>query len=117
MHVTRISTLNAANESWDVDVSMNAEALFVKGCRNILHLKLLTSGSVPGGLVARPGLPMAFYPLGSTVVVRHIGTAAPFNRQAFLVGHEHTISCVDLSPSGKYLVTGEGHDVGTKVRT
>ena len=75
---------------------------------------------MPGGLVARPGLPMAFYPLGSTVVVRHVGTAAgapSSNRQAFLVGHEHTISCVALSHSGKYLVTGEKHDVGTKVRS
>ena len=73
---------------------------------------------MPGGLVARPGLPMAFYPLGSTVVVRHLGSvagAAP-NRQAFLVGHEHPICCVALSQSGKYLVTGEQHDVGTKVR-
>ena len=82
-------------------------------------MNLLTLGSVPGGLVARPGLPMAFYPLGSTVVVRHVGSTAggvPSNRQAFLVGHEHNISCVDLSVSGKYLVTGEHHDVGTKVR-
>ena len=74
---------------------------------------------MPGGLVARPGLPMAFYPLGSTVVVRHVGNVAgaPSNRQAFLVGHEHAVSCVDLSQSGKYLVTGEQHDVGTKVRS
>ena len=74
----------------------------------------MIAGSVPGGVVARPGLPLAFYPLGSTVVARHIGAAAA-NRQAFLVGHEHTVGCVDLSLSGKYLVTGESHEIGTKV--
>jgi hypothetical protein len=74
------------------------------------------SGSVANGLVCRPHLPFAFYPLGSTVVVRHLNVAATSSkRQSFLVGHDYVISCVDLSESGKYLITGETHQIGTKV--
>lgn len=50
------------------------------------------------------------YPLGSTVVVRHILTRT----QTFLRGHQHRISCIDsndlaikISKDGKYLASAE----------
>lgn len=62
------------------------------------------NGSVPRGLVLHPGDKHLIYPLGSTIVVKHLLS----NSQHFLQndGHEHTVSCITLSKSGKYLASG-----------
>ena len=50
------------------------------------------------------------YPLGSTVVIKHLLS----NSQTFLQrdGHEHPISTLNLSISGKYLASGEESHMG-----
>jgi len=60
----------------------------------------------------------AFYPLGSTLVARSLGAGGGPNGcgQHLLTGHAHPICCLHLSNSGHLLVTGEEHQVGTKVR-
>ena len=44
------------------------------------------------------------YPLGSTVVIREVGS--PQN-QRFLRGHSDAVSCLAISPSGKYIASGQ----------
>lgn len=63
------------------------------------------NGNVPNGLLLHPGDQHIIYPLGSTIVVKHLLK----NTQAFLQrgGHNSTISCLALSRSGKYLATGQ----------
>ncbi len=77
------------------------------------------SGGVLGGLAASAGAggeQRAFYPLGNSVVVRHL---AGSGSMTFLTGgHQHRISCLHLSEeTGAYLATGEEHEIGTKVLT
>ena len=51
------------------------------------------SGNVYDGLLLHPDNEHIIYPLGSTVVVRHILSRT----QTFLRGHTHNISCKSLS--------------------
>lgn len=37
-------------------------------------------------------------------------------QKSFLTGHTYLIGSIAMSDSGKYLATGETHQVGTKVR-
>ena len=74
------------------------------------------SGHVSRGLVTVPDVPLAFYPLGSTVIVRHLRHGEG-GKQSFLTGHQHPISCVAISKSGKFVATGEEHEIGTKVHS
>lgn len=43
------------------------------------------------------------YPLGSTIVVRHIISRA----QTFLRGHDNQVSVITVSRSGKYVASGQ----------
>ena len=72
-------------------------------------------GAVPNGLILHPGDQHIIYPLGSTIVVKHLTK----NTQAFLQrgGHNSTVSCIALSRTGKYLASGQVTHMGFNVRT
>ena len=69
-------------------------------------------GSVLNGVKCTGNGQLVFYPLGSSVVVRHLSEGG--RRQSFLTGHSYPISCIEVG--GDILVTGEEHQIGTKVR-
>ena len=77
----------------------------------IIH-RVFFAGSVANGLFVDPAKKVAYYPLGSSVVVWPFGGG----QKDFLTGHTYLIGSIDLSKSGKYLATGETDVVGTKVR-
>jgi len=54
-------------------------------------------------LLLHPDNEHIIYPLGSTVVVRHILSRA----QTFLRGHDNRISSIKISPDGKYLASAQ----------
>lgn len=68
------------------------------------------NGAVPSGLLLHPGDKHLIYPLGSTIVVRELKD----NTQTFLQknGHNKAVSCLALSPSGKYLASGQVTHMG-----
>jgi WD40 repeat protein len=68
------------------------------------------NGSVPNGLILHPGDEHIIYPLGSSIVVKHLTD----NTQTFLQtnGHTNTVSCLSLSSTGKYLASGEETHMG-----
>ena len=68
------------------------------------------NGSVPGGVLLHPDDARLFYPLGSTIVVKHLHT----NAQHFLSkgGHDHDISALALSPCGRFLASGQSTHMG-----
>lgn len=68
------------------------------------------NGSVRDGLILHPGDKHIIYPLGSTIVIKHLLE----NTQAFLQkgGHDKSVSCLSLSSSGKYLATGQSAHMG-----
>jgi len=70
------------------------------------------AGSVANGLFVDPAKKVAYYPLGSSVVVWPFGGG----QKEFLTGHTYLIGSIDLSNSGRYLATGETDVVGTKVQ-
>lgn len=63
------------------------------------------NGAVANGLLLHPGDKHIIYPLGSTIVVRHLTQ----NTQTFLQkdGHNKSVSCLALSSTGKYLASGQ----------
>jgi WD40 repeat protein len=63
------------------------------------------TGDVPNGLV--------LYPLGSTVVIRDISSG---QSQRFLRGHSDAVSCIAVSPSGRYVASGQVTYMGFQVR-
>ena len=71
-------------------------------------------GTIRNGLRCSPCGDKAYYPLGSSITVRHVAAGGG---QEFLTGHTHPIGCLALSNSGKYLATGETHLIGSKVST
>eukprot|EP01048_Picozoa_sp_COSAG05_P006553 COSAG05_NODE_432_length_9860_cov_10.291056_2_plen_606_part_00 len=62
------------------------------------------SGEVPAGLIVHPSNKFVLYPLGSTVVIRSIDSA---QSQRFLRGHSDGVSCIAVSPSGRYVASGQ----------
>jgi WD40 repeat protein len=68
------------------------------------------NGTVRSGLILHPGNQHVVYPLGSTIVVRHLET----NTQTFLQrdGHDQEVSCLALSSTGKYLASGQSSHMG-----
>ena len=72
----------------------------------------LPQGTIKNGLRCDPSGSKAYYPLGSSVTVRHVAAGGG---QEFLTGHTHPIGCLALSNSGKFLATGEKHMIGSKV--
>lgn len=66
------------------------------------------SGDVHDGLVLHPDNEHLVYPLGSTVVIRHVLS----KKQDFLKGHDNKISVIKVSPSGKYIASGQKTHAG-----
>lgn len=61
------------------------------------------TGKIHEGLILHPDNEHLIYPLGSTIVVRHIISRS----QTFLRGHDNEISVISVSPSGKYVASGQ----------
>lgn len=60
-------------------------------------------GTVSAGLVLHPDNEHILFPLGSTIIVRHVTSRS----QSFLRGHDNQISVLSVSPSGKYIASGQ----------
>jgi hypothetical protein len=60
------------------------------------------NGKVNEGLVLHPDNEHIVFPLGTTIVVRHIISRT----QQFLQGHDNDISVITVSSSGKYIASG-----------
>lgn len=65
-------------------------------------------GKVVDGLILHPDNEHLLFPLGTTIVVRHIISRT----QQFLRGHENSISAIVVSPSGKYLASCDTTHMG-----
>lgn len=61
------------------------------------------TGTVPQGLLLHPDNEHLLYPLGSSIVVRHIVSRS----QSFLRGHDQKISCLTVSRSGAFIASGQ----------
>jgi len=59
-------------------------------------------GKVTSGLILHPDNEHIIYPLGTTIVVRHIISRT----QQFLRGHDNDISVITVSNTGKYIASG-----------
>jgi len=62
----------------------------------------LTLGKVIDGLILHPDNEHIIYPLGTTLVVRHIISRT----QQFLRGHDNDISVIEVAKTGKYIASG-----------
>ena len=65
-------------------------------------------GRVPNGLIQHPDGIHMIYSLGSTVVVKN----TQINKQAFLKGHSHEVSCLTLSHDGTKIASGQVTHMG-----
>lgn len=61
------------------------------------------TGQVVQGLILHPDNEHLVYPLGSTIVIRHVVSRA----QHFLRGHDQRVSCITVSKSGNLLASGQ----------
>eukprot|EP00878_Enallax_costatus_P039075 GHUV01044595.1.p1 GENE.GHUV01044595.1~~GHUV01044595.1.p1 ORF type:complete len:343 (+),score=90.63 GHUV01044595.1:1178-2206(+) len=61
-------------------------------------------GQTENGLILHPDGRTMIYPLGSTIVLRDKKDA---KAQEFLQGHTDRVSCLALSPTGRYLASGQ----------
>lgn len=68
------------------------------------------SGDVTDGLILHPDNEHILFPLGSTVIVRHIISRT----QTFLKGHDNEITAMACSRSGKYVASGQKTYQGLK---
>ena len=66
------------------------------------------TGTVSQGLVLHPDNEHLIFPLGSTIVIRHIVSRT----QSFLRGHDQRISCITVSRSGTYIASGQQTHMG-----
>ena len=89
-----------------------------QGLRRVVPLSLVSaigfSGKVQNGLLVDSTRGLAYYPMGSSVVIWPFDK--PNGQKSFLTGHTYLIGSISLSDSGKYLATGETDKVGTKVQ-
>ena len=60
-------------------------------------------GKVTEGLVLHPDNEHILFPLGTTIVLRHIISRT----QHFLRGHDNDISVITVSNTGKYIASGQ----------
>lgn len=65
-------------------------------------------GTVVDGLILHPDNEHLLFPLGTTIVVRHIISRT----QQFLRGHDNNISVITVSESGKYVASGQQTHMG-----
>ncbi|CAD7082906.1 unnamed protein product, partial [Hermetia illucens] len=70
-------------------------------------------GQVSGGLQLHPDHKHLIFPLGNKLAVTNLTN----NKQKFLCGHTNTISCLDISKSGKYLGSGQVSQRGFQAYT
>lgn len=70
-----------------------------------------TLGSVPGALSYTPCGKYIVYPLGCFVVLKNLVT----DKECFLDGHSHEVSCISMSHHGDYLASGQVNFTGVKV--
>ena len=64
------------------------------------------------GLILHPDNEHLIFPLGTTIVVRHIISRT----QQFLRGHDNELSVIVVSNTGKYIASGQKTYQGFKVR-
>eukprot|EP00055_Hartaetosiga_balthica_P003458 m.7868 g.7868 ORF g.7868 m.7868 type:complete len:609 (+) comp2942_c0_seq1:68-1894(+) len=62
------------------------------------------SGTVRNGLHLHPNKQHVIYPLGSTIVVEKLGGK---KNQKFLQGHSDTVTTIAISPTGRYIASGQ----------
>lgn len=74
----------------------------------------LVTGQVTRAFFQHPDGKHVVYPVGSTIVVKDQSGAKP---QVFLNGHTNVITSLALSPSGKYIASGQLTHMGYKVGT
>jgi hypothetical protein len=67
-----------------------------------------TTGKVINGLILHPDNEHIIYPLGTTLVVRHIISRT----QQFLRGHDNDISVIEVAKTGKYIASGQKTHMG-----
>ena len=66
------------------------------------------TGQVIQGLILHPDNEHLIYPLGSTIVIRHVVSRA----QSFLRGHDQKVSCITISRTGNFLASGQQTHMG-----
>jgi WD40 repeat protein len=64
----------------------------------------LPTGTVKNGIILLPDNRSMIYALGSTIVKRDVINS---HDQQFLQGHSDRVTCMSLSPSGRYLASGQ----------
>jgi len=67
------------------------------------------AGNVPHGFVLLPDRKHCVFPLGSTVVIRNVANPS---EQHFLQGHSDNVTCLTVSPSGRYMASGQQTHMG-----
>ncbi|CAD2218932.1 WD domain, G-beta repeat, putative [Angomonas deanei] len=67
------------------------------------------SGKVHGGMISHPDGVHILYPLGACIVVREVGNPKSSD---FLYGHNDAITCLAVSPSGRYIASGQSTHAG-----
>jgi WD40 repeat protein len=68
-------------------------------------------GNVQEGVILMPDRKHMIFPLGNTIIVRDIANPSS---QRFLQGHSDRVTCLALSPSGRYLASGQVTHPGFK---
>ena len=76
-----------------------AAAQVLRFCRG----SQIFTGKVTEGLVLHPDNEHILFPLGTTIVLRHIISRT----QHFLRGHDNDISVITVSNTGKYIASGQ----------
>lgn len=68
-------------------------------------------GDVKGGLILHPHNEHLIFSLGSTIVVRHVLSRT----QDFLRGHDNDVTVIQVSPSGRFIASGQKTYMGFQV--
>jgi WD40 repeat protein len=77
-----------------------------------LHAVIGFGGQVPAGLHYHPNKTHLIYSLGSTLVIKKIGSSS--DKSVFLQEHNGPITCISVSKSGKYIASGQSTHMGFK---
>lgn len=68
------------------------------------------NGKVENGMRQHPITQAAIFPLGNKIAIADFKT----NTQEFVAGHTNSISCLDVSKSGKLMASGQINHMGFK---